>query len=358
MALAPAPPGESSAAPGGVDSAAGVVPHGGTTGGAHRLALTAVTLVLFLTFLDNTIVAVVLASVQSALHAGVGALQWVVNGYALPFASLMLVFGTLGDVLGRKRIMLAGVALFCTGSILCALAPDIGMLIAGRVLMGVGAAASEPGTLSMVRHLYEDRAQRARALGVWVAVSGLALALGPVIGGTLAGLWSWRAIFWFNLVFGVIAFVIAWTALPESADPTGRRLDLGGATLAAGALAALSFAVISGETAGYRTPWIAGLFALAALGVAAFVLVEHRSPNPLVDLHFFGDRASRAPTWWRSPSTSACSPSSSSSRSTSRSSAHSRPLRLPSTSSPWRPAWWWRRPSRDDGWRPTGRASP
>ncbi|HUI03573.1 MAG TPA: MFS transporter [Acidimicrobiales bacterium] len=287
MAIAPARRGPRAVAPGAARGLERPPTHGAVGGGGGALALTAVTLVLFLTFLDNTIVAVVLASVQSALHAGVGALQWVVNGYALSFASLMLAFGTLGDVLGRKRVMLGGVGLFCAGSVLCALAPSVGTLIAGRILMGVGAAASEPGTLSMVRHLYEDRAERARALGVWVAVSGLALALGPVVGGALSGLWSWRAVFWFNVVFGAAAFVLAWVSLPESADPTGRRLDAGGAVLAAGALAALSFAVISGETAGYRTPWIVALFALAALGVTAFVVRERRSSNPLVDVGFF-----------------------------------------------------------------------
>src|SRR5579863_6106967 len=121
-----------------------------------RLALATLSLVLFLTFLDNTVVSVVLADVQQSLHAGVGALQWVVNGYALVFASLMLTMGTLGDLFGRKKVMLAGVVVFCAGSILCALAPTVQVLIAGRAIMGVGAAASEPGTLSMIRHLYPD----------------------------------------------------------------------------------------------------------------------------------------------------------------------------------------------------------
>lgn len=154
-------------------------------------ALATITLVLFLTFPDNTIVSVVLAHLQSALHAGVSALQWVVKGYALTFAAFMLSFGTLGDLFGRKKVMLAGVGIFCAGSVLCALAPDVNVLVAGRVVMGIGAAASEPGTLSMIRHLYAERTARVRALGVWAAVSGLALALGPVIGGTQTGLWSW-----------------------------------------------------------------------------------------------------------------------------------------------------------------------
>jgi EmrB/QacA subfamily drug resistance transporter len=250
------------------------------------IALATLMLVLFLTFLDNTVVSVVLADVQSSLHAGVSSLQWVVNGYALTFAALMLTFGTLGDLFGRKKVMLAGVAVFCAGSIVSATASDVNLLIAGRVIMGVGAAASEPGTLSFIRHLHGEQSARAKSLGVWVAVSGLALALGPVLGGALAGAWSWRAIFWFNVLFGVTALVFAAAVLPESSDPQGRRLDLRGAGLAACALAALSFALIAGETAGYHTAWVAGLFVAAAAGAVAFFLVERRAANPVLDVGF------------------------------------------------------------------------
>src|SRR5579872_1375141 len=258
-----------------------------TTRHHPRLALATLSLVLFLTFLDNTIVSVVLADVQQTLHAGVGALQWVINGYALVFASLMLTMGTLGDLFGRKRVMLAGVVVFCAGSILCALAPNVQTLIAGRAIMGIGAAASEPGTLSMIRHLYPDRRTRAQALGVWAAVSGLALSLGPVIGGTLDGLWSWRAIFWFNLFFGVLAYVGAFYVLPENADPQNKRLDVPGFVLGAVALAAGSFAVISGETAGYGTWYIAVLFGLGLAATVGFLGYERRAPNPVLDVRYF-----------------------------------------------------------------------
>lgn len=255
---------------------------------AGRAALATLCFVLFLTFLDNTIVSVVLAGVQSSLHVGVAGLQWVVNGYALVFASLMLTMGTLGDLFGRKKVMLAGVAVFCAGSVVGALATSDAMLIGARVVMGLGAAASEPGTLSMLRHLYPDHRDRARALGVWAAVAGVALAMGPVIGGTLQGLYSWRAVFWFNLFFGLVALVGAAVTLPENSDPQNRRLDVGGFLLGAVALASVSFAVIDGEISGYRTWWIAALFAVSVATAVLFVLFELRAANPVLNVRYFG----------------------------------------------------------------------
>ena len=251
------------------------------------VALATLCAVLFLTFLDNTIVSVGLANVQSDLHAGVTSLQWVVNGYALTFAALMLAGGTLGDLLGRKVIMLAGVATFCAGSVVAAVAPNVDLLIVGRVIMGIGAAASEPGTLSIIRHVYPEKGSRADALGVWAAVSGLALALGPVAGGVLVGLWSWRAIFWFNLVIGAIAFVLALIFVPETSDREGRRIDYAGIVLGALALGAASFGVIQGEVSGYRTWWIVGLFVISALAAWAFFHVERRVQSPILDPSMF-----------------------------------------------------------------------
>ncbi len=243
--------------------------------------------ILFLTFLDNTVISATLSDVQSGLHAGVSQLQWVVSGYALAFASLMLMAGTLGDLYGRKKLMVIGVIIFCGGSVLCALADTTNLLIAGRVVMGVGAACSEPGTLSMIRHLYPERRRRARALGIWAAVSGLALAMGPVIGGVLVGVWDWRAIFWFNLVFGTVALIGAIVVLPENADPIRARLDIPGFVLGAVALGTATFATIAGETAGYINPKILTLYGVSILAVVAFILVELRAENPVLDVRFF-----------------------------------------------------------------------
>ena len=219
--------------------------------GGQALALATLCTLLFLTFLDNTVVSVALGDIQVSLKANVSDLQWVVGAYALTFASIMLACGMIGDELGRKKVMLAGVGVFCAGSVLCALAPNVQTLIAGRAVMGLGAAASEPGTLSMLRHLYPDARARNRAIGVWAATSGFALAAGPVVGGVLTGVWSWRGIFWFNLAFGLAALIVAAVILPESADPTASRVDTAGTILGAGALATFVFAIIDAESAGF-----------------------------------------------------------------------------------------------------------
>src|SRR5262249_22917567 len=177
----------------------------------HRpLTLATLCAVLFITFLDITIVSVALAGIQTELAAGVSSLQWVVGAYALTFAASMLTFGTLGDQFGRKKILLAGICVFIAGAVMVGLlvivtsgSAALAIVIAGRAVMGVGAAASEPGMLSMLRHIYPEYRSRNWALGVWAAVSGSALALGPVVGGALVYAWNWPAIFWFNVFFGL-----------------------------------------------------------------------------------------------------------------------------------------------------------
>ncbi len=250
------------------------------------IALTALCTLLFLTFLDNTVVSVALASIQADLKAGVSSLQWVVGAYALPFAALMLMFGMLGDEFGRKRVMLYGAGLYCAGAAVSALAPSITMLIIGRAAMGVGAAASEPGTLSMVRQLYPDLRSRNRALGAWAAVSGFALALGPVLGGLLVGLWSWRGIFWFDVAFGLAAMAVAAVVLPESSDQRAGRVDTIGTVLGAGCLTALAFAVINGETSGFAGAAELALYGVGAVAGVAFLIWERRCAHPLLDTRF------------------------------------------------------------------------
>ncbi len=218
-----------------------------------RRALVTLSAILFLTFLDTTIMSVALEDLQATLHTTVSELQWIVNAYALLFAALMLAFGTLGDRMGRRKVMLAGVTVFVAGSIVGALAPNTETLIASRGIMGIGAAACEPGTLSILRQLYPDRRDRARALGIWAAIAGLALAMGPVIGGILVGAGGWRAIFWFNLAAGVLALAGAAWAVPESSDPE-RAASTSPDSCPRTGRARLVFAIIVGETAGDNGP--------------------------------------------------------------------------------------------------------
>jgi EmrB/QacA subfamily drug resistance transporter len=260
---------------------AGIVARGG-----RSLALATLCTLLFLTFLDNTVVSVALGDIQTSLKANVTDLQWVVGAYALTFASLMLACGMIGDELGRKKVMLAGVGVFCAGSVLSALAPNPAVLIAGRAVMGMGAAASEPGTLSMLRHLYPDARARSRAIGVWAGTSGFALAMGPVVGGVLIGLWNWRGIFWFNVFFGLAILIVAAVILPESADPTAARVDTAGTLLGAGTLATFVFAIIDSESAGFGSAAVITLLCASAVLAVAFVWRERRAENPLLDLRY------------------------------------------------------------------------
>jgi EmrB/QacA subfamily drug resistance transporter len=253
---------------------------------AARLALAVLCGILFLTFLDTTIMSVALYDLQTTLHTSVSQIQWVVNAYALMFASLMLAFGSLGDRFGRQKVMLGGVVVFVAGSLMGALAPNTAVLIASRGVMGIGAAACEPGTLSIVRHVFPARRDRARALGIWAAVAGLALAMGPVVGGILVGLGGWRAIFWFNVAAGALALGAAVHRVPESSDPEAGGFDWAGFILGPVALGTLVFAIIVGETRGYTAPYVLALFAIGFATGALFVFAELRSKAPMLNMRY------------------------------------------------------------------------
>ncbi|MCX8032175.1 MAG: MFS transporter [Thermoleophilia bacterium] len=253
--------------------------------GTRRVLIT-LTAILFLTFLDTTILSVGLYDLQSTLHTSVSDLQWIVNAYALVFASFMLAFGTLGDRLGRKRVMLGGLVVFIAGSLFGALAPNIPCLIAARAIMGLGAAACEPGTLSIIRQVYPDQAERARALGLWAAVAGFALAMGPVIGGVLVGLGGWPAIFWFNLAAGILILAISVPSVPESADPETARFDFAGYVLGPVALGTVVFAIIVGESAGYTAPHVLTLFAVGIVAAIIFGFVELKAKAPMLRIDY------------------------------------------------------------------------
>jgi len=253
------------------------------------LATGATYAVLALTMADNTMVGVAVPRIRSDFNAGVTSLEWIVAGYIVSFAGLLFTGGVLGDRYGRKRALLAGVAIFAAGAVVAATAPNVQILVLGRIIQGVGAACSEPGTLSLVRQLYPDEVRRSRVLGGWAAASGVALAAGPVAAGLLVALGGWRAVFWGEFVAAAAAGVIGAVLLLESKDPAPGR-DVAGQVSIAVTLSALVFALITGQDHGFTSPAVVAAWAVAAVALAVFLVVERRAPNPVVDLGLFRDR--------------------------------------------------------------------
>jgi EmrB/QacA subfamily drug resistance transporter len=242
---------------------------------------------LFMIMLDNTVVNVALPSIQADLDTTIASLEWTVNAYTLTFAVLLVTGGRLGDIFGRRRMFLFGVTAFAGSSAAIGFAPDQAWLVAGRAVQGVGAAFMMPATLSIITNAFPPE-MRGKAIGTWAGVSGLALAIGPVVGGFLTEHVSWRAIFFLNLPVAAAAVAVTLFATRESRDETvARRIDLPGiATLSIG-LTALVLALIEGNSWGWGSPAIVGLLATAVVGLAAFAITETRSHLPMVDFAFF-----------------------------------------------------------------------
>jgi DHA2 family methylenomycin A resistance protein-like MFS transporter len=236
----------------------------------------------FLVLLDVTIVNVALPQIGAGLDASVSGLQWVVDGYAIALASLMLGAGTVGDVRGHKRVVLWGLALFGVASLGCAVAPSTSALVGFRVLQGVGAALLLPGTLAVISHAFPDPGDRARAIGLWAGIGSAALPAGPLLGGALVQGIGWRAVFVINVPIVVVAFAVAIRVVRESSGARDRRLDASGVALAAALLAAVTFAFIEGD-AGVGVP-VVGAALVGAVLLAAFVVVERRAVGPMLPL--------------------------------------------------------------------------
>ncbi|MFP5319010.1 MAG: MFS transporter [Acidimicrobiia bacterium] len=250
-------------------------------------------LAMFMVLLDNTVVNVALPSISEDMGTSVAGLQWIVNAYTLFFASFMLTSGALGDLYGRKRVVLAGLALFTFASVLCGLAPTAPLLVAARALQGVGAAALLPTTLAIITATFPDGRERAQAIGVWAGVSALALAAGPVLGGVLTDSLGWQSVFFVNLPVGVLAFAVARRVVQDPDRPpeaTRRRVDVPGQVLAVVALGSLTSALIEGPSRGWGSPLIVGLLVLAAVAGAAFLAVERRVDDPMLPLGLFRNR--------------------------------------------------------------------
>jgi EmrB/QacA subfamily drug resistance transporter len=248
--------------------------------------LAAVSFGLFMIMLDNTVVNVALPAIQSDLGAKLSGLQWVVTGYALTFAALMLIGGKVADAFGRRRIFVIGIAVFTLASLWCGLAESTGTLIAARVVQGAGAALMNPATLSIIAATFPPR-QRGTAIGIWAGVSALALAIGPLVGGLITEHVDWSWIFFVNVPVGILAIAASFLFIDESRDETHVRLDLPGLATSAIALFSLTYGLIEANSHGWGSALILGAFALAAVMFAAFILLERHQRNPMLPLELF-----------------------------------------------------------------------
>ena len=252
-----------------------------------HLILAICCLSLLMVGMDITIVNVALPSIHRELGASISGLQWVIDAYTMVVASLLMLAGSMADRFGRRRVFQTGMAVFMLGSLLCSVAPDIHALIAFRVLQALGATMLNPVAMSIIVNTFHEPKARARAIGIWGAVAGVSMALGPLIGGALTQSIGWRSIFWVNLPIGAAAMVLAALHIPESKAAHVRRVDPIGQALVFMTLAALTYAVIEGPRAGWHSPLITGLFALAVLAIAALLAYEPRRKEPLIDVRFF-----------------------------------------------------------------------
>lgn len=249
--------------------------------------LTFICVGIFMVYLDSTIVNVALPAVQRDLSTDITQLQWVIDAYALAVACLLLTAGTLGDILGRKRIFLGGLVGFLAASVLCAAASSYEFLLVARVLQGAAGSIMIPVSLALISGAYPEPAARARAIGVWAGVGGLALAAGPVLGGLLVDSLGWQSIFWVNVPVGLVALAALVRMLPESRSPVGRRADVVGQLLFIAAMAGLVYGLIEASAEGWGAPVILGSFAAAAVALTAFVLWELRQDDPMLPMGLF-----------------------------------------------------------------------
>ncbi len=245
----------------------------------HRIGILLIcSLSLFIVGLDITIVNVALPSIGRELGAGISGLQWTVDAYTVVLASLLMFSGSMGDRLGRKGVFIAGLGVFSAASVLCSLAPTVELLVAARVLQAVGASMLNPVAMSIVTNTFTDPRERAQAVGVWGAVFGVSMALGPIVGGTVVSAIGWRAIFWINLPIGLAAIALTLRFIPESRAPRPRRFDPVGQILVIVLLATLTAGIIEE---------MVSLFAVAAAALAGLLAYEPRRQEPLIDLRFF-----------------------------------------------------------------------
>ena len=251
--------------------------------------LAAVAFGLFMIMLDNTVVNVALPSIQRDLDMQLSELEWIVSGYALTFAALMLIGGKLADAYGRRLVFVIGIAVFTLASLACGLASSGEVLIAARVAQGIGAAMMNPATLSIIAVTFPPR-ERGTAIGIWAGVSALALAIGPLVGGLLTEHAGWNWIFFINVPVGVLGIVASFVLIDESRDETHERLDLPGLFTSGVGLFALTYGLIEANNYGWGSARIVGAFVVAAVALASFLLLERHTRAPMLDLTLFRNR--------------------------------------------------------------------
>ncbi len=257
----------------------------------HRwLVLAICCLSLLIVGIDTTIVNVALPAIHRSLHTALSGLQWIVDAYTLVLASFLMLGGSTADRLGRKRVFQTGLLTFVVGSALCAAAPSAGVLIAARAFQALGGAMLNPVALSIVRNVFHDPRERARAIGLWSAAFGLSLGLGPVLGGVLVTTVGWRYIFLVNVPVGLLACALTARYVPESRAAHARRLDPVGQLLVVLGLASLTYGIIEGKADGWTSPTILGVLTVAVLSFATLTRYELRRPQPLIDVRFFRSR--------------------------------------------------------------------
>jgi len=253
-------------------------------------ALAAMCFALFMIMLDNTVVNVALPSIQRSLDASTSSLEWTVNAYTLSFAVLLVTGGRLGDIFGRRKIFLVGVIVFALSSGAIGFSPSDTWLVAWRALQGVGSAMMMPATLSIITNAFPPE-ERGKAIGTWAGVSALALAIGPVLGGFLVESVSWQSIFFLNLPVAVGAIIVTLFAVRESRDESAeQRVDIPGVLTLTIGLAALVLALVEGNAWHWGSARELALFAIAAIGLSSFAIVERRQSSPMVDFRFFRSR--------------------------------------------------------------------
>ncbi len=253
----------------------------------RRLILAICCASAFVVVMDISIVNVALPAIGHDLHASESGLQWTVDAYTLVLASFLVLAGSTADRIGRRRVFQAGLAVFGTGSLLCGLAPGTGWLIAARVVQAAGGTMLNPVAMAIVVTTFPAPAQRARAIGVFGSMTGLALALGPVLGGALVGAFGWHAVFWVNVPVVAAAIVCAARFVPESRAARPRRPDPAGQALVIAMLTSVVFAIIESRRLGWTSPVLLSLLAVAALSAVGILRYESRRPDPLLDLRLF-----------------------------------------------------------------------